>query len=188
MNTNEPFSNTALKGWWINPPVPLSHPDQLPQKTGKRILDLSLEPPTFGQQRITDQLALEGVSVCATSVRNVWLKENLETKYKRLLRLEEKAMGKGLKWTEPQIRLLEKANPEFTERHVQSDYPGQLLCQDTFYVGRLKGVGRIYLLAVVDTDGSIAFGKRYTSKPRLTCCTVGCCRFTRNTICRSRPS
>ena len=119
------------------PPIPLSHPNQLPKKTRARIIELSLEHPAFGQQRIADQMALEGLSVCATSVRNVWIKEGLETKYKRLLRLEEKVMSKGFKLTEQQIRLLEKANPEFAERHVQSDYPGQLLCQDTFYVGRL---------------------------------------------------
>ena len=88
----------------------------------------------------------------------------METKYKRLLRLEQKVMEKGFELTEQQIRLLEKANPEFAERHVHSDYPGQLLCQDTFYVGRLKGVGRIYLQAVIDTYGSFAFGKLYTSK------------------------
>jgi transposase InsO family protein len=66
--------------------------------------------------------------------------------------------------TEEHIRLLEKANPCFRERHVESEYPGQLLSQDTFYVGRLKGVGRIYLQAVVDTYGSFGFGKLYTSK------------------------
>lgn len=97
-------------------------------------------------------------------MRNVWLKENLETKYKRLLRLEERVLEDGFQLTEQQIRLLERANPELAERHVESDYPGQLLCQDTFYVGRLKGVGRIYLKAVVDTYGSFAFGKLYTSK------------------------
>lgn len=31
-------------------------------------------------------------------------------------------------------------------------------------VGALKGIGRIYLQAVVDTYGSFAFGKLYTSK------------------------
>ena len=87
-----------------------------------------------------------------------------EAARKFLLRLEEKAMTKGFKLTEQQIRLLEKANPEFAERHVKSEYPGYLLCQDTFYVGRLKGIGRIYLQAVVDTYGSVAFGKLYTSK------------------------
>lgn len=158
------FQEHGLEGLIDRPPIPASHPSELPKDVKNRIIDLSLKHPAFGQQRIADQMAIEGLSVCATSVRNVWLKEDLETKYKRLLRLEEKAMAKGFKLTEQQIRLLEKANPEFAERHVQSDYPGQLLCQDTFYVGRLKGVGRIYLQAVVDTYGSFAFGKLYTSK------------------------
>lgn len=158
------FQEHGLDGLVDKPPIPGSHPSQLPKKTTSRIIALSLEHPAFGQQRIADQLALEGLSVCPTSVRNVWLKEGLETKYKRLLRLEEKAMTKGFKLTEQQIRLIEKANPEFAERHVKSEYPGYLLCQDTFYVGRLKGIGRIYLQAVVDTYGSVAFGKLYTSK------------------------
>ncbi len=166
------FQQHGLEGLVDKPPVPGSHPSQLSKKTTNRIIALSLEHPAFGQQRIADQLALEGVSVCPTSVRNVWLKEDLETKYKRLLRLEEKAMSKVFKLTEQQIRLLEKANPEFAERHVKSDYPGYLLCQDTFYVGRLKGVGRIYLQAVVDTYGSVAFGKLYTSKRQETAADV----------------
>ena len=158
------FQEYGLEGLVDKPPVPGSHPSQLSKKTTARIIALSLEHPAFGQQRIADQLALEGVSVCATSVRNVWIKNGLETKYKRLLRLEEKSMVKGFVLTEQQIKLLEKANPEFAERHVESKYPGYLLCQDTFYVGRLKGIGRIYLQAVVDTYGSVAFGKLYTSK------------------------
>jgi transposase InsO family protein len=166
------FQEHGLEGLVDRPPVPGSHPSQLPKETTDRIVALSLAHPAFGQQRIADQLALEGISVCPTSVRNVWIKEGLETKYKRLLRLEEKAMTKGFKLTAQQIKLLEKANPEFAERHVKSEYPGYLLCQDTFYVGRLKGVGRIYLQAVVDTFGSLAFGKLYTSKRQETAADV----------------
>jgi len=59
---------------------------------------------------------------------------------------------------------LEKANPCFRDRHLESLYPGYLLCQDTFQVGTLKAIGRVYLQAVVDTYGSFAFGKLYTSK------------------------
>ena len=158
------FQEFGLEGLVDKPPTPGSQPNQIPEETKTRIISLSLEHPAFGQQRIADQLALEGLSVCATTVRNVWLKVNLETKYKRLLQLEEQAMTEGFQLTEQQIRLLEKANPEFAERHVESEYPGYLLCQDTFYVGRLKGVGRLYLQAVVDTYGSFAFGKLYTSK------------------------
>lgn len=101
-------------------------------------------------------------------MRNVRLKENIETGYKRLLRLEEQATAEGFQLTEQRIRLPEKADPEFAERHVESGYPGYLLCQDTFYVGRLEGAGRSYLRAIVDTCGSFAFGKLYTGKRRET--------------------
>jgi len=158
------FQEHGLEGLVDKPPIPATHPNQIPEATKERIVSLSLEHPAFGQQRIADQLALEGLSVCPTTVRNVWIKENLETKYKRLLRLEEQLIEDGFDLTEEQIKLLEKSNPEFAERHVESDYPGYLLCQDTFYVGRLKGVGRLYLQAVVDTYGSYAFAKLYTSK------------------------
>ena len=79
----------------------------------------------------------------------------METRYKRLLRLEERQNGTDLLLTEEQIRFLEKANPCFRERRVESPYPGYLLGQDTFFVGRLKGIGRIWLQAVVDTFGGI---------------------------------
>jgi transposase InsO family protein len=107
---------------------------------------------------------LEAVAVSAGTIRNIWIKEDLETRYKRLLRLEEEKNGMEIELTEERIRLLEKANPCFRERNVESPYPGYLLSQDTFMVGTIKGVGRIYLQAVVDTYGSFAFGKLYTSK------------------------
>lgn len=158
------FQLHGLDGLIDKPPIPSSHPNELSDEVKQRIVDLSLEHPAYGQQRIADQLALEGIAVSATSVRNLWIRQNIETRYKRLLRLEEAHAEKGFELTEPQIRLIEKANPCFRERHVESNYPGQLLCQDTFYVGRLKGVGRIYLQAVVDTYGSFGFAKLYTSK------------------------
>lgn len=113
-------------------------------------------------------MALREKVVSATTVRNVWIRNDLETRYKRMLALEEKSSAKGFKLSEEQIRLLEKHNPEFAERHVETFYPGYLLCQDTFYVGTLKGVGRLYLQAVVDTYSSLAFAKLYTSKIAIT--------------------
>jgi transposase InsO family protein len=66
--------------------------------------------------------------------------------------------------TPQQVRAIEKANPCFKERHVESSRPGELLSQDTFYVGHLKGVGKVYMQAVVDTYGSYAFAYLHTSK------------------------
>lgn len=158
------FQLHGLDGLIDKPPVPGSHPNELTDEIKQKIIDLSLKHPAYGQQRIADHLALEGIAVCATSIRNLWIKQDMETRYKRLLLLEEVHAEKGFELTEQQIRLIEKANPCFKERHVESSYPGQLLCQDTFYVGRLKGVGRIYLQAVIDTYGSFGFAKLYTSK------------------------
>ena len=166
------FQEFGLEGLIDKPPIPNSHPAEVPGEIKEKVIRLSLEFPAFGQQRISDQLAQDGISICPTTIRNIWLKENMETKYKRLLRLEESLAGKKVELTENQIKLLEKANPEFKERHVESHYPGYLLCQDTFYVGRLKGVGRVYLQCVVDTYGSLAFGKLYTSKKQETAADV----------------
>lgn len=159
------FQVHGFDGLIDKPPIPGAMPHELSAETKRKIIDLSLAHPTFGHQRIADQLRLESVQVSPSSVRNLWLKEEMETRYKRLLKLEEKAAKEaGFELTVEQIRLIEKANPSFRERHVESSYPGQLLSQDTFYVGRLKGVGRVYLQAVIDTFGSFAFGKLYTSK------------------------
>ena len=128
------------------------------------MIRLSIEHPAWGPMRVSDNLRLEGVSVSPSTIRNLWIKEGLESRYKRILRLEEDKNGKGIELTEEHIRLLEKANPCFRERKVEIAYPGYLLSQDTFFVGTIKGVGRIYLQNVVDTYGSYAFGKLYTSK------------------------
>jgi len=111
-----------------------------------------------------------GVQVSAGEVHNVWLCNNLESGIKRLLVLEKKNREEGFELTDEQIRLLEKNSPEFRERHIQSSRPGELLCQDTFYVGRIKGVGKIYLQAVVDTYNSFAFdfARLYTCKVLVT--------------------
>jgi transposase InsO family protein len=158
------FQEHGFAGLSDDPPIPKSFPNETPSETKEKVITLSLDHPAWGPVRISDQLRLEGISVSASTVRNIWLKEGLETKFKRLLRLEEETAGKDIELTEEQIRLLEKANPCFRERHIESPYPGYLLSQDTFMVGTLKGVGRVYLQAVVDTYSSYAFAKLYTSK------------------------
>jgi transposase InsO family protein len=158
------FQELGLEGLIDRPPIPKSSANETPAEIRKKVIDLSLEHPAWGPMKISDHLRLEGVTVCPSTVRNIWIKENMETRYKRVLRLEEQKNGKDVELTEEQIKLLEKANPCFRERKVESLYPGYLLSQDTFMVGTLKGIGRIYLQAVVDTYGSYAFGKIYTSK------------------------
>lgn len=158
------FQEHGFEGLVDQLPIPRVFPNATPAEIKECILAISMEHPAWGKGRITDHLRLEGIVLSSSTVRNILLREGLETKYKRILRIEEQRWGSDMELTEEQVRLIEKANPCFRERKVESRYPGHLLCQDTFTVGTLKGIGRVYLQAVVDTYGSYAFGKLYTSK------------------------
>ena len=162
------FQTGGLEALLDRPPVPRSNPNKIPSELEKEIVDLSIEHPAWGQQRIADEMALREKGVAATTVRNIWIRNDLVTRYKRMLALEERSSVEGFHLTEEQIRLLERHNPEFSERHVETHYPGYLLCQDTFYVGTLKGIGRLYMQAVIDTYSSFAFAKLYTTKIAIT--------------------
>ena len=110
-------------------------------------------------------LKLEGITISSPTIQNILVKKNgMATRYERLLKLEEKAAQHVIELNPQQVAWIEQANPCFRERHVESSNHGELLSQDTFYVGVLKGVGRLYLHAVVDTYGSYAFGFLHTSK------------------------
>src|SRR5215813_149036 len=69
-----------------------------------------------------------------------------------------------------QSRLLERHSVEFRCCHVEATRPGELLNQDTFFWGTLKGVGKVYVQVVVDVFCSLAFAKVYTSKMPVTAC------------------
>ena len=126
------------------------HPNRVDPEVEKAILDYSLSFPTHGCLRVAQQLALQGVQVSSGGVRGVWSRHNLLTKHERLLRLEKESGKQKVKLTEEQIRLLERFSPEFRERHIETRHTGDLVAVDTFYVGALKGVGRIYLQSALD--------------------------------------
>jgi transposase InsO family protein len=126
--------------------------------------------PAYGQVRLSNELRKEGILVSSGGVRSIWQRHNLETFKKRLRALEEKAAKEGIVYTEAQLQALETAKRERENDpdEIQTQHPGYLISQDTFYVGYLKGVGRIYQQTVVDTYASVAFAKLYTSKVPVT--------------------
>lgn len=63
-----------------------------------------------------------------------------------------------------QVRLLELFSPEFRDRRIETRYTGDLVVVDTFFVGTLKGVGRVYLQSVIDCHSRYAWGRLYTTK------------------------
>lgn len=134
------------------------------------VLNMAYEYPAYGQARASNELRKDGILVSGGGVRSIWLRHGLETFKKRLNLLEEKAAQEGIVYTEAQLVALEVAKRE-RESHpdeIETAHPGYLISQDTFYVGYLKGVGRIYQQTVIDTYSSVAFAKVYTAKVPVT--------------------
>lgn len=140
------------------------HPNRVPQEVEDAILAYSLDYPTHGPLRVAQSLALRGVQVSSGGVRGVWQRHNLLTKHERLLRLEEHVGNTPVELTDEQVRLLERFSPEFRERHIETRHTGDLVAVDTFMVGHLKGVGRVYLQTVIDCHSRYAWGRLYPNK------------------------
>jgi transposase InsO family protein len=132
------------------------------------VVALALEQPAWGQLRAANALAQRGSLISAAGVRCVWERHDLENLQKRLRALEAKVAQESHLLTEAQLAALEKAKVE-KEAHgeFESECPGYGGAQDTFYVGTLKGVGRIYQQTFIDTYSKVAFAKLYDRKTPL---------------------
>jgi len=134
------------------------------------VIQMAYEYPAYGQLRASNELRKRGILVSGGGVRSIWQRHDLEIFKKRLNALEEKAAKEGIVYTEEQLRALEMAKREREQDpdEIETEHPGYLLAQDTFYVGYIKGVGRIYQQTAMDTYSSIAFAKLYTAKVPIT--------------------
>lgn len=135
----------------------------------KAVLDYAIEFPAHGQVRVSNELRKLGVFVSSSGVRSIWLRHNLACFKDRLKALEEKIAKEGIILTEAQIQALEKKkDDEAAQGEIETAHPGYLGAQDTFYVGTLKGVGRIYQQTFLDTYAKTAQCKLYTTKTPIT--------------------
>ena len=87
----------------------------------------------------------------------------------RLKELERRSANENFILTESQVAALEKKkDDDLACGEIETAHPGYLGSQDTFYVGTLKGVGRVYQQTFVDTYSKIAHCKLYTTKIPIT--------------------
>lgn len=143
--------------------------NRVDEATENAVIDVAVELPAYGQLRVSNELRKRGIFVSPSGVRSIWMRNNLESFKKRLTRLEEKAAASDFIFTEQQLIALErKQDDDAACGEIETAHPGYLGSQDTFYVGTLKGVGRVYQQTFVDTYSKVAECKLYTTKTPIT--------------------
>ncbi|WP_439292172.1 IS481 family transposase [Mannheimia haemolytica] len=162
--------------------------NRVDESTEKAVVQFALDNPAFGQVRVSNELRKQGifvsaggfclcrwflslqvVFVSAGGVRPIWLRHHLANFKQRLTALEKLVAEQGIILSEPQIQALErKKEDEIACGEIETAHPGYLGSQDTFYVGNIKGVGRIYQQTFIDTYSKVAFAKLYTMKTAIT--------------------
>lgn len=143
--------------------------NRVEEATELAVTAFAIDFPAHGQVRASNELRKLGVFVSPSGVRSIWLRHGLASMKRRLTALEKKSAEEGLVLTEAQVQALERKKQD-DEAHgeIETHHPGYLGSQDTFYVGTIKGVGRIYQQTYVDTYSKWAAAKLYTTKTPIT--------------------
>ncbi|QSA97276.1 IS481 family transposase [Methylococcus sp. EFPC2] len=143
--------------------------NRVAEATETAVIAYAIEQPAHGQVRTSNELRQRGVFVSPSGVRSIWLRNDLASFKRRLSALEKQVAEQGIVLTEAQVAALEKKqDDDLAQGEIDTAHPGYLGSQDTFYVGTLKGVGRIYQQTFVDTYSKVAMAKLYTTKTPIT--------------------
>ena len=139
--------------------------NRVEEATEAAVTVFALKQPAFGQVRVSNERQKRGIFISPSAVRSVWMRRDLESFKKRLAALERHVAQRGEVLVEPQVAAFEKKQEDdVAHGEIETAHPGYLGSQDTFYVGTIKGVGRIYQQTFVDIDSKWAAAKLYTTK------------------------
>jgi len=128
-------------------------PNQIKPDKEKIILNYVIEYLTHGPRRIANELRQQDVTISETGIYHVLCRKQLNHRLDRLFYAQEKSDNPVV--TEKYFREIEKRK----ENHIHAYYPGYLFCQDTFYVGSIKDLGRIYQQTGIDAYSNFGFAK-----------------------------
>jgi transposase InsO family protein len=143
--------------------------NRVDEGTEQAVISYAIDFPAHGQHRTSNELRKRGVFVSGSGVRSIWLRHKLENFKGRLSALEAKVANEGIELTDAQIAALERKHEDDVAcGEIETAHPGYLGAQDTFYVGNLKGVGRIYQQTFIDTYSKVVHCKLYTTKTPIT--------------------
>ena len=125
-------------------------PPQVPPHGERLVVGQALAWPTWGCRRVSLQLARDlGVSVSPSTGQRLLRRAGLGRRRERLALLEHPSAGTCGLLTDRTRRQLARVRGA-RARHLQADVPGELVCLDTFDIGKLKGVGRIWQITACD--------------------------------------
>jgi len=141
-------------------------PPELEAVVERRILAEALAQPAWGPQRISDQLGMQGIRVAPSTVYRALRRQGLGTRKQRFGLLERHSASRAGLLTERTRRALQKARPTPSRRHVEAKIPGELVCIDCFYIGKLKGVGKVWQITACDAASSYGLAMLFLGDPR----------------------
>lgn len=151
------------------------------------VLAYAVEQLANGQVRVSNELRKRGTFVSPSGVRSIWLRHEVANFKQRLKALEKHLSTSGAVLTEAQVIALEKKREDdLACGEIETAHPGYLGSQNTFYVGTMKGVGRIYQQTFVDTYSKVRSPSCTPPRrrsPRRTCSMIRCCRSLQSKVC-----
>jgi transposase InsO family protein len=142
----------------LRPVLPKINQHELRQQLEEMVIQLSENYPVWGSTRLSRELKAMNINISSTSISNILVKHQMGTKYDRYLKLKLKYAESLDSLSHDQLMIFQEFDSSFREQEVRGGQPGELLVQDTIYIGYFKNTGEIFMQTVIDSYSNYAFG------------------------------